>query len=190
MGSFRCLAIVAALVALVFECAHGAPAGARTKRHLDYSAGRTLATQLNEKARYLYREVEIPNELAVVSDPPLMIRPEDKCDPDSLQSNAEPCLSKVILALKNYSRIFGDNGLFREEYTKCSKWRASATDVFNVTTQLLHALKEKVEAQEPLKLEKWMSEGFLCRDSVDRLYSFSILTARIFNFLSHQHNEG
>ncbi|KAL7859699.1 hypothetical protein SRHO_G00148460 [Serrasalmus rhombeus] len=132
-------------------------------------------------------QVEIPNELAVVSDPPLMIRPEDKCDPDSLESNAEPCLSKVILALKNYSRIFGDNGLFREEYTKCSKWRASATDVFNITTQLLRALKEQVEAQEPLKLEKWMSEGFLCRDSVDRLYSFSILTARIFNFLSHHH---
>lgn len=33
--------------------------------------------------------METPNEVAAVSDPPLMIRPEDKCDPESLKTKPE-----------------------------------------------------------------------------------------------------
>lgn len=33
-------------------------------------------------------------------------------------------------------------------------------------------------------MENWMTEGYLCRDSVERLYSFSIVTARVFSHLS------
>ncbi|KAI4897345.1 hypothetical protein NFI96_015481, partial [Prochilodus magdalenae] len=130
--------------------------------------------------------VEIPNELAAVSDPPLMIRPEDNCDPDNLQKNPEPCLSRVILALKNYSRIFGVKGLFQEQYPKCGKWKNNAVEVADVTTKLLEQLKEPSTTPEPLNVEGWMNEAFLCRDSVNRLYSFSIVAARVFNFLYHQ----
>uniref|UniRef100_A0A8B9HNN8 Uncharacterized protein n=1 Tax=Astyanax mexicanus TaxID=7994 RepID=A0A8B9HNN8_ASTMX len=126
--------------------------------------------------------------LTAVTEPPLMIRPEDKCDPESLLENHEPCLMRVALALKNYSRIFGDAGLFKEGCTKCSKWKSNAVTVVEVTRKLLDELKQKHEAPEPLNPADWMIEGLL-RDSVDRLYSFSIITARIFSFLSHQHQQ-
>lgn len=57
MWSYRCLAPLAALLALMFACVQGAPPGARDLR--DYGAGRNLALQLNEGARYLYREVKV-----------------------------------------------------------------------------------------------------------------------------------
>uniref|UniRef100_A0A3B1JGW8 Interleukin 23, alpha subunit p19 n=1 Tax=Astyanax mexicanus TaxID=7994 RepID=A0A3B1JGW8_ASTMX len=98
-----------------------------------------------------------------------------------LYREVSPCLMRVALALKNYSRIFGDAGLFKEGCTKCSKWKSNAVTVVEVTRKLLDELK-------PLNPADWMIEGLL-RDSVDRLYSFSIITARIFSFLSHQHQQ-
>uniref|UniRef100_A0A4W4EDM8 Uncharacterized protein n=1 Tax=Electrophorus electricus TaxID=8005 RepID=A0A4W4EDM8_ELEEL len=175
MDVFRQCALFAAL--FTFTCIHGAPARAKTE--VSYINGRTLSISLNEKARYLYKEVVI----AEVSDPPLMIRPEDRCDPESLRTNAEPCLLRITLALKNYSRIFGDNGFFNGENTDCSKWRTNATAVAEVIKQLLVTLQEPWDTPVPLNLPQWMTEEYLCRDSADRLYSFSIVVARVFSFL-------
>ncbi|KAI5095542.1 hypothetical protein C0J45_13972 [Silurus meridionalis] len=162
-------------------CALGAPVRVTDP---NYSEGKSLAMKLNQKARYLYEEVETPNMVAAVSDPPLMIRPEDKCDPESLKAKPEICLSRVVLALKNYSRIFGDSGLFQGYNTKCDKWRANATAIAEVTEQILEALQEPSETPTPIMIDNWMTEGYLCRDSVQRLYSFSIVTARVFSHLS------
>ncbi|XP_076874826.1 uncharacterized protein LOC143525129 [Brachyhypopomus gauderio] len=179
MDLFRQLALFAAL--LMFTCTHAAPA--RAKREVSYIEGRSLSISLNEKARYLYKEIESPNEIVEISDPPLMIRPEDQCDPESLRSNAEPCLLRIVLALKNYSRIFGDNGFFHVENSDCSKWRTNATAVDEVIKQLLDTLQEPLDSSVPLNLPQWMMGGYLCRDSADRLYSFSIVVARVFGFL-------
>ncbi|XP_053499664.1 interleukin-23 subunit alpha-like [Ictalurus furcatus] len=189
-------------------CALGAPLRVA---ETNYTEGKTLVLRLNEKARQLYEEgkalkvhyhcihlskgwhnqylfcflqVETPSEVAAVSDPPLMIRSEDKCDPDSLKTNPETCLSRVVLALKNYSRIFGESGIFQGQNTKCDKWRANATAIAVVTEQILEALKEPSETPTPMMMANWMTEGYLCRDSVERLYSFSIMTARVFSHLS------
>ncbi|KAG7323730.1 hypothetical protein KOW79_013432 [Hemibagrus wyckioides] len=150
----------------------------------NYTNGKALALKLNENARLLYQKVETTNEVAAVSDPPLMIRSEDNCDPDSLKTNPKTCLSRVVLALKNYSRIFGDDGIFQGQNTKCNKWRANATAIAEVAKQLLEALKEPLKPQAPMLIDNWMTEGYLCRDSVERLYSFSIVTARVFNHMS------
>ncbi|KAK3519368.1 hypothetical protein QTP70_026860 [Hemibagrus guttatus] len=107
----------------------------------NYTEGKALALKLNENARLLYEEVETTNEVAAVSDPPLMIRSEDNCDPDSLKTDPETCLSRVVLALKNYSRIFGDDGIFQGQNTKCTKWRANATVIAEVAKQILETLK-------------------------------------------------
>lgn len=53
------------------------------------------------------------------------------------------CLSRVVLALKNYSRIFGDSGIFQGQNTNCEKWRANATDIADVAEQILETLKVK-----------------------------------------------
>ncbi|XP_017342084.1 interleukin-23 subunit alpha [Ictalurus punctatus] len=170
-----------ALIAVMLVCALGAPVRVA---ETNYTDGMTLVLGLNEKARQLYQEVETPSEVAAVSDPPLMIRAEDKCDPDSLKTNPETCLSRVVLALKNYSRIFGESGIFQGQNTKCDKWRANATAIAVVTEQILEALKEPSETPTPMMMANWMTEGYLCRDSVERLYSFSIMTARVFSHLS------
>ncbi|XP_026800760.1 interleukin-23 subunit alpha-like [Pangasianodon hypophthalmus] len=170
-----------ALVAVMLACALGAPVRVP---EMNYTEGKTLALKLNEKARRLYEEVETPTEVAAVSDPPLMIRSEDKCDPESLKTNPETCMSRVVLALKNYSRIFGDSGIFQGQNTKCDKWRANATVVAEVMEQILEALKEPSDPPTPLMMDNWMTEGYLCRDSVERLYSFSIMTARVFSHLT------
>lgn len=39
--------------------------------------------------RLCFLQVETTNEMAAVSDPPLMIRSEDSCDPDSLKTKPE-----------------------------------------------------------------------------------------------------
>ncbi|XP_053338505.1 interleukin-23 subunit alpha-like [Clarias gariepinus] len=162
-------------------CAFGAPVRVT---ETDFTEGKTLALRLNDKARQLYAEVETPNEVAAVSDPPMMIRPEDSCDPDSLKTKPEICLSRVVLALKNYSRIFGDSGIFQGQNTNCEKWRANATDIADVAEQILETLKEPSETPTPIMVENWMAEGYLCRDSVERLFSFSVVTARVFSHLS------
>ncbi|XP_035378538.1 uncharacterized protein LOC113587240 [Electrophorus electricus] len=202
--------------------------------------------QRSVAAQVFSLQIEIPSVIAEVSDPPLMIRPEDRCDPESLRTNAEvrrliipcymfpikpPCLLRITLALKNYSRIFGDNGFFNGENTDCSKWRTNATAVAEVIKQLLVTLQvctsifknkhlnmgmvrvkisttwnyilylyvhgtaalslltlisgpqEPWDTPVPLNLPQWMTEEYLCRDSADRLYSFSIVVARVFSFL-------
>ncbi|TSP79460.1 ORM1-like protein 2 [Bagarius yarrelli] len=179
MDSFRQLALVAAMLV----CALGAPVRVT---ETNYTEGKVLALKLNENARLLYGQVETTNEVAAVSDPPLMIRSEDNCDPDNLNVKPEVCLSRVALALKNYSRIFGDGGIFQSQNTKCNKWRANAKAVAEVTTQILEVLKEPAEPLAPMLIDNWMTEGYLCRDSVERLYSFSIITARVFSHLSSQ----
>ncbi len=51
----------------------------------------------------------------------------------------QTCQSRIILALKNYTRIFHKNGVFKN--SACSKWRARANEIADVTRDLLRMLK-------------------------------------------------
>lgn len=51
----------------------------------------------------------------------------------------QTCQSRIILALKNYTRIFNKNGVFKN--SACSKWRGQANKVADVTGDLLRLLE-------------------------------------------------
>uniref|UniRef100_A0A8C1JN16 Uncharacterized LOC109073516 n=2 Tax=Cyprinus carpio TaxID=7962 RepID=A0A8C1JN16_CYPCA len=157
--------------------ARGAPT---RSAEVNFSKCRALSIKLNEMARDLYNTVESPNISSIIDDPPVSIRPIDTCDPLSLQSNKETCQSRIVLALKNYTRIFHKNGVFKN--SACSKWRERANEIADVTGDLLRMLKEPV-VDHPLTAVNWYDNA-LCRDSVERLYSFSIISARVFSFLA------
>uniref|UniRef100_A0A673FUN4 Uncharacterized protein n=1 Tax=Sinocyclocheilus rhinocerous TaxID=307959 RepID=A0A673FUN4_9TELE len=176
MDSSLLLVFCVALSAL--SSASGAPA--RSAGEVNFSECKALSIKLNEMARDLYITVESPTISSIIDDPPVSIRPIDTCDPLSLQSNKETCQSRIVLALKNYTRIFHKNGVFKN--SACSEWRARANEIADVTGDLLRMLKEPV-VDHPLTAVNWYDNA-LCRDSVERLYSFSIISARVFSFLA------
>ncbi|KAI2649615.1 ORM1-like protein 2 [Labeo rohita] len=167
------LILCVALSAL--SSANGAPA--RAADEVNFTECKALSIKLNEMARDLYNTVESPEFSSIIDDPPVSVRPIDICDPVSLYSNRE---SRIILALKNYTRIFNKNGVFKN--SACSKWRGQANKVADVTGDLLRLLEEPV-VDAPLNAVDWYDNA-LCRDSVERLYSFSIISARVFSFLA------
>uniref|UniRef100_A0A673N4P2 Uncharacterized protein n=1 Tax=Sinocyclocheilus rhinocerous TaxID=307959 RepID=A0A673N4P2_9TELE len=178
MNSSLILALCVALSAL--SSASGAPV--RAAGEVNFTECKALSIKLNEMARHLYNTVEFPKMSSIIDDPPVSIRPIDTCNPRSLLDNRETCQSRIILALKNYTRIFHKNGVFKN--SACSKWRARANEIADVTGDLLHMLKEPV-VDAPLTAVDWYDNA-LCRDSVERLYSFSIISARVFSFLASQ----
>nr|ATL73178.1 IL-23p19 [Ctenopharyngodon idella] len=176
MNSSLLLVLCVAFSALLG--ARGAPAPSADE--VKYTKCKALSIKLNEMARDLYNKVESPKIAIIIDEPPVSIRPIDTCDPWSLQNNKETCQSRIILALKNYTRIFHKDGVFKN--SACSNWTKEANNIANVTGDLLRVLKEPV-VDAPLTAVGWHVNA-LCRDSVERLYSFSIISARVFSFLA------
>nr|CBM41294.1 Interleukin-23 p19 [Danio rerio] len=170
--------LILCVVFSAWSSANGAPTGAHAE--VNFRECKRLSIHLVEMARDLYNKVESPKMTSVITDLPVTIRPNDTCDPQSLQSNKKTCQSRIILALKNYSRIFHKDGIFNK--SACSKWRVNAEQIANVTGHLLKVLKESA-VHAPWTAEDW-NDDFLCRDSVERLYSFSIISARVFSYLA------
>ncbi|KAI7794304.1 interleukin-23 p19 [Triplophysa rosa] len=167
----------------VFSCARCTPV-ARASAEVNYIQCRVLSLKLNEIARDLYNKVEPPNVTANISDPPVSVRQIDACDPWSLETNKGPCQSRIILALRNYTSIFHKDGVFKN--SACSKWSEQANEIADVTENLLRALKQPVvdRPSNTVGWHVWWHDSALCRDSVERLYSFSIMSARVFSFLA------
>ncbi|XP_077074648.1 uncharacterized protein LOC143725786 [Siphateles boraxobius] len=165
-------------VVLALSGANGAPA--RAAGEVKFTECKALSFKLNEMARDLYKKVESPKIASIIDDAPVSIRPIDTCDPWSLQNNKETCQSRIILALKNYTRIFHKDGVFKNK--DCSEWREQANKIADVTGDILRVLEEPV-VYAPLPAVEWYANA-LCRDSVERLYSFSIISARVFSFLA------
>ncbi|KAG1961024.1 hypothetical protein F2P79_005318 [Pimephales promelas] len=164
---------VACLVCFWLEVI-GAPARANDVK------SEALSMKLNDMARDLYLQVESPKIASIIDDAPVSIRPIDACDPWTLQNKKETCLSRIIMALKNYTRIFHKDGVFKN--SACDIWREQANKISHVTRDILRVLKEPV-VDAPLTSVEWY-DNTLCRDSVERLYSFSIISARVFSFLA------
>ncbi|KAK7129136.1 hypothetical protein R3I94_017369 [Phoxinus phoxinus] len=147
---------------------------------MKFTKCKVLSIKLNEMARELYNKVGSPKIAIIIDDAPVSIGPIDTCDPWSLQNNKETCQSRIILALKNYTRIFHKDGVFKS--SACGEWRVQANKISDVTGDILRVLEEPV-VDAPLTAVDWYDNA-LCLDSVERLYSFSIISARVFSFLA------
>lgn len=178
MNSSLLLALCIALS--VFSGATGAPT--RAAADVDFNTCKDLSITLNEIARDLYNKVESSDMRVIIVDPPVSIRQIDSCDPWSLETNKETCQSRIILALKNYTEIFHNDGVFKNP--ACSNWREQASEVGDITRDLLKVLKQPVVDDPVIPVTVDMGTIALCRDSVERLYSFSIMSARVFSFLA------
>lgn len=51
----------------------------------------------------------------------------------------QTCQSRIILALKNYTRIFHKNGVFKN--SACSRWSEQANKIADVTGDILRVLE-------------------------------------------------
>ncbi|KAA0707247.1 hypothetical protein E1301_Tti002568 [Triplophysa tibetana] len=182
----RSLLVAFSIAILVFSCAKGIPMH-RKDAEINFFQCRALSLKLNEIARDLYNKVEPPNITANISDPPVSIRQIDGCDPWSLETNKETCQSRIILALRNYTSIFHKDGVFKN--SACSEWRGQANEISDVTENLLRALKQPAmdRPSNTVSWHVWWHDSALCRDSVERVYSFSIMSARVFSFLAAPH---
>ncbi|XP_021423044.1 uncharacterized protein LOC110492907 [Oncorhynchus mykiss] len=133
--------------------------------------------KLNELAKRLLTEElsHLKNVEIVVKGPRVLVEATDKCDPKNLRADSMPCLKKMVFALKNYSTVFGIISQFKNNCAKTGKM------VNTVVKKLLLDLKEP----HPHSEEKWQEvksweEPGLCRDNIEKLFSFSILMARVF----------
>ncbi|GAA6216619.1 uncharacterized protein LOC119490069, partial [Lates japonicus] len=176
------LATCAALF-LLLAAASCAPAGGP-----DACAGVQGSSQeLNHLARTVSEEAR--NGSKYVSDfstSLLWMEAKDKCDPGTLRQKSVPCVEKILSVLTGYisavERVSG--------FQSCSAFASKVKPVM----QKLHKDMSKcvtanggMDQEEESNISKeetepildWQ-EALLCHYTMDRLFSFSILTARVF----------
>uniref|UniRef100_A0A3P8ZF41 Uncharacterized protein n=1 Tax=Esox lucius TaxID=8010 RepID=A0A3P8ZF41_ESOLU len=110
-----------------------------------------------------------------VKMPTVVVEARDKCDPTNLRLDSMPCFRKMVSALKNYRTVFGTISQFKKNCKKVGK------TVNKVVKELLIDMKDS----SPDSDENWSTvhsweEPGLCHDSIEKLFSFSILMARVF----------
>ncbi|XP_041712405.1 uncharacterized protein LOC121545711 [Coregonus clupeaformis] len=133
--------------------------------------------KLNELAKILLTEElsHLKTVERVVKGPRVLVESTDKCDPKNLRADSKPCLEKMVSALKNYCTVFGIISQFKNNCAEVGK------KVNTVVKELLFELKEPHPYSEENwpEVERWEEPG-LCRDNIEKLFSFSILMARVF----------
>ncbi|KAJ8016854.1 hypothetical protein DPEC_G00011670 [Dallia pectoralis] len=108
-----------------------------------------------------------------VKMPRVVVEASDKCDPTNLRVDSMPCFRKMVSALKNYRTVFGTISQFKKNCKNVG------TTVSNVVTELLIHMKESSPEENWSTVHSWEEAG-LCHDSLEKLFSFSILMARVF----------
>uniref|UniRef100_A0A8C9SDN9 Interleukin-23 subunit p19 n=2 Tax=Scleropages formosus TaxID=113540 RepID=A0A8C9SDN9_SCLFO len=180
----------AALTLLVFAVA-SVPA-ARAGPIIPWDRMTECSLALNGVAQRLARDVlgasrQLPPKTSASA---VLIEPCELCSPANLTADSRPCLQKIAVALHNYTRMFGKEGLFEG-----STWEDLAHEAAKMASELRELLHSRVlhtgsldsqESQssahvEPLvnESDRWMLDD-LRRHSAERLLSFSILAARVF----------
>ncbi|KAM3618073.1 uncharacterized protein V6R79_014917 [Siganus canaliculatus] len=174
------LATFAALV-MLFAAASCAPAGL----HDACEDVRRSSLALNHVARRVSMEARSGSK--VVTNFPSKLswmEAKDMCDPQALKDKSAPCTEKMLSVLTSYNtaveRVSGFQSCSKfvsevkpamqklhQDMTKCVKSRNGRTQQMGVSN----------EEAEPVA--RWQ-EDLLCHYTLDRLFSFSILTARVF----------
>ncbi|XP_054602093.2 uncharacterized protein [Nothobranchius furzeri] len=135
-------------------------------------------------------------DLAAVSSSLVWMEAKDMCDPESLKHKPMPCVSKIFTVLTSYSSAVEMISAFDScsEFTSIVKpaLRKLHRDMSKCVRSLggKHEKEPHVSKVEPEAVDQW-KEAFLCHYVLDRVFSFSILAARVFA-VGHpaHHDEG
>uniref|UniRef100_A0A3P9MVB8 Pectinesterase inhibitor domain-containing protein n=1 Tax=Poecilia reticulata TaxID=8081 RepID=A0A3P9MVB8_POERE len=187
-----CLASLAGLFVFLLA-ASAAPAG-----HHDACAEVRMSSQdLNQYARTASAKARNGStDFARYSNSIAWLESNDMCDPASLKQMSTACVEKILGVLTSYASAVERISAFES----CSEF----TSTVNPALKKLHrdmgkcvrSLGGKLEKEHHGKkaehhpVEHW-KEAFVCQYTLERLFSFSILTARVFAAGDPaQHSEG
>uniref|UniRef100_A0A8C8E2W5 Interleukin-12 subunit alpha n=1 Tax=Oryzias sinensis TaxID=183150 RepID=A0A8C8E2W5_9TELE len=115
------------------------------------------------------------------------VEAEDMCDPQSLTQKPMPCVGKIFKTLISYSsavkRISGFQSCMksaRKVGLALEKLQTDMRKCVESLTSLSHLHLNSVSIEEDTWPTEHWKEPLLCSYTLDRLFSFSILTARVF----------
>ncbi|KAK5609052.1 hypothetical protein CRENBAI_016929 [Crenichthys baileyi] len=176
-----CLTLLAAL--LVFLIA----ASAAPAVHPDACAEvRASSQDLNEYAKIAsVKARNVSTDLASFSSSLVWIESSDMCDPVSLKQKSMSCVEKIFGVLMNYSSAVERISLFESCSEFTSTVKPALKKLQRDMSKCVRSLGGKQEKEpsvtnkEPQPVEHW-KKPLLCRYTLDRLFAFSILTARVF----------
>ncbi|KAM7405150.1 hypothetical protein PAMP_012434 [Pampus punctatissimus] len=168
-----------AAVFLLFTPASCAPAGMSLQGAC--ADVRNSSLELNRIAKRV--SVEARNGSKDVSDfstSLVWIEAKDMCDPETLKHRSTICIEKISNALTSYESAIEDVAGFQS----CSEFARRVkpalhklhTDMSRCVN-LKHQKGSHITKQVPI--DHWQ-EALLCHYTLDRLFSFSVLTARVF----------
>uniref|UniRef100_A0A4W5PBA0 Uncharacterized protein n=1 Tax=Hucho hucho TaxID=62062 RepID=A0A4W5PBA0_9TELE len=162
---------------VVFTGAFSAPVNQPVEISWNNVKLKEYSLQLNQLAKRLLIEElsHLKTVERVVKWPRVLVNATDKCDPTNLRADSTHCLKKMVSALKNYRIVFGIISQFKSICTKVGE------KLNKVVEELLFQMGEpRPDSEENWsKVNSWEEPG-LCRDNIEKLFSFSILMARVF----------
>ncbi|XP_051281140.1 interleukin-23 subunit alpha-like [Dicentrarchus labrax] len=178
-----CFATFAALF-LLFSAASCAPAG--HSLHDACAAVQRSSLELNHLAKGVSVEARNGSKhMGTFTTNLVWMEAKDMCDPESLRQKSEPCISKIHDVLMSY------NSLMKrlEQFSSCARFASKVmpamhklhTDMSKCVNAITGVNPHKHISNEETHpmMPRW-EQNLLCRYTLDRLFSFSILTARVF----------
>ncbi|KAM8829901.1 uncharacterized protein ACB058_018368 [Synchiropus picturatus] len=172
--------VFTALLAALLAASSCAPAGLQDP----CAAVRSSSRELNRAARIA--SVQARNgskDDGWFDSTPVWMDDKDLCDPSTLKHRSKDCIQKIHNVLAGYWSVLQ----MVSEFHSCSEFvRKLKPTVLQIHQDIGRCAKSKSSLHETPPLigapEKvaWLHEDYLCRYTLDRLFSFSILTARVF----------
>ncbi|KAK9515197.1 hypothetical protein VZT92_025863 [Zoarces viviparus] len=148
---------------------------------------RSSSLELNHVARTVSKEARNGSkDVTDFSTALVWMEAKDMCDPETLRQKPTTCLGKILNVLTRYisavERVAGFQSCsefvskvkpamqnLHKDMNKCVKTRTGTN----------HQMDSHTSKEETHDIERWQEE-LLCHYTMDRLFSFSILSARVF----------
>ncbi|XP_076734578.1 uncharacterized protein LOC143414325 [Maylandia zebra] len=170
----------AVLSLMFFSTASAAPAG-HQESCVDVQ---TSSLELNKIARNVSLEARkglVTREEIQFSTLLVWMNSKDMCDPGTLKQESLPCFGKIIKVLDRYRSLVRRIS----EFERCSEFASQVVPVINkLHTDVTKCADSKGEwgavdlAVGEVTIPEW-EKPYLCHYILDRLFSFSIFTARV-----------
>ncbi|KAF0035851.1 hypothetical protein F2P81_011163 [Scophthalmus maximus] len=187
------LAALLLLLSLI-AAASCAPAAAGRALQGACAAVQGSALELNHIAQALYLQAQSgEKEEAGFYNSPAWIEAKDMCDPASLEHNSAPCVGKMLGVLTSYNalveRVSGFESLACKEFASkvqkvMQKLHKELSACVKSRGAMDHAKQANVSEEETPVTPRWQVtphwQDLQCNYTRNRLFSFSILTARVF----------
>ncbi|KAK2851795.1 hypothetical protein Q5P01_008071 [Channa striata] len=174
-----------AALCLLLASASGAPAG--SSRPDGCADVQKSSLELNHVAKLVSVQARNGSQRVIDFSTSLAwMEAKDMCDPGTLKQDSASCIGKILDVLKSYSAAIERIA----EFPVCSNY---ATKVKPVMLKLQRDMNACVKSrggthrqeasqlsnEVPQSIYRWQ-EPLLCHYTLDRLFSFSIFTARVF----------